>query len=112
LVIDGNILQPGGFLADKNGIAALFQRRIADRVLNVLFGAAPQRPALGDFSVDVDLAVGGAANVDVAGAIAEFEANGPDMVKVRSKVLSVAEACRVKSENAAAKRTMPGKADL
>src|SRR5208283_3829748 len=112
LVVNGDILQPGGFFANQNGAAALLHGRIADRVPNVFFGVAPEGPAFGDSSMDVDLAVPVPRISTLPEPLLSSTRTGPDIVKVRSKVLSVAEACRVNRENAAAKRAMPGKANL
>src|SRR5208283_5468403 len=76
LVVNGDILQPGGLFANQNGAAALLHGRIADRVLNVFFGVAPEGPAFSDSSMDVDLAVPGPANLHIAGAVAELQTNG------------------------------------
>lgn len=77
-VVDGDVPDPVGMLADGDGVAGLLDGWIVDDLLDaVLGGASAEKAGAGvDMADDVDLRVRAGSDVDVAGACADAEDDG------------------------------------
>src|SRR5712691_4883846 len=73
---DVDVAHAAHLFADANGVAALFDGRIADEIADAFFRAGEVHAGSARLGVDVHFAVGGSGDGNVSRRIVELEANG------------------------------------
>src|SRR5277367_121937 len=69
-------MQAGRVFADAKRVAFEFDGRVGEDIGNALFGAAKPETRDANIAVHMEFVVGAADDGDVAGDVAEFEADG------------------------------------